>query len=479
MDYNLSKLYQKVYSSEKTAAKKTISQLYKEDVQVTFQPEGENPTTYKLPDPYARNLMKKIKVETSTGVDEPINKIFKNGGWGAKQDAPKTIFKNIVIGTDYEQSADLINYLADNKSKLLTLKDIAIGGVVNFIEAIVNKLPDNFKTEGLEDFIKQVHLNVVPAAATNVGLGEATFSFFGTAAKGTSGDLQWSGKEIEIKTNGSSNAGAVLGGDGFMNKITSRVQYTADYIPLKSSQLQLLLTSLNKVEDEFSRNGANTDKLFSDFKSQFKDSNLFSANKKLGNIISSINVKDFFTKPITSDFTFMSKPKSGAQTLYTSIVSRIKGDIAKANTKITNFPSQVSSLLPTGSDKERYAEVFSNLRTYENIGIDLKPQLLKFFEKYDPNSFDPKVNYKKFTNLVGTIAIIGYKNHLGFDYITAGNDKKFTIAFINCETPSIESIYNQVANIPGIEFNVDIDVYEGGAFRSQTVFAKSPRIILN
>jgi hypothetical protein len=92
--------------------------------------------------------------------------------------------------------------------------------------------------------------------------------------------------------------------------------------------------------------------------------------------------------------------------------------------------------------------------------------------------FDPKTNYQNFSRLVGSIAIISYQEHIGFNYITAGNDRTFNIAVINCESGNISDVYNQLLSIPEVQFDLDIDVYEGGAFKSQTVFAKSPRIIL-
>jgi len=52
------------------------------------------------------------------------------------------------------------------------------------------------------------------------------------------------------------------------------------------------------------------------------------------------------------------------------------------------------------------------------------------------------------------------------------------MAAINTKEPSIEKIYSQLEEVPEITFDVDIDAFEGGKFRSQTVFAKSPRIIL-
>lgn len=476
MDYNLKKLYNNVYV-ERPTQKKTLSQIYKEDVNVIFQPEDGEPTTYKLPDVYAKGLLKKIKVETGSGVDEPINKIFQLGGWGTEQDEPKNVLKNLIINTDYEQSADLINYIADNKSKLLTLGEVAVGSIINFVDVIINKLPREFRTSGLDDFIKKVHLSVSPGASTGVGLGEGTFSIFGTAVKGKSGDLKWDGKEVEIKTNGSSNAGAVLGGDGFMNKITGRLQYIGDYTPLSLSNLKALENDLTAAKQAYDSKSNVAKATFDKFKSTFKKNKLFQS-EKLNSLINGISMDDFFTKRIKTDFTITNKPSKNAPTPYLALVERIKNDIDKATKAGTNLPSQISSLLPDDSNIEQYVEVFSNLRTYENTSLNIKSLLTSFFKTHPPLDFNPRVNYKNFSNLVGSIAILCYKEHLGFDFITAGNDKKFTMVVINCQDKNLDSIYNQVSNIPEIEFDINIDVYEGGAFKSQTVFAKSPRIVL-
>lgn len=476
MDYNLQKLYQQLHSAKST--KKTITDVYKEDVNVIFKPEGSKPVSYKLPDIYARGLMKKIKVETGAGIDEPINKIFNQGGWGNKQDAPKTVFKNVIINSDYEQSADLVNYLADNKSKLLGLGELGIGVYVNFVDAIIKKLPQEFKTEGLDGFIKQVHLSVTPGASTNVGLGEGTFSIFGTASKGRSGDLQWDGKEVEIKTNGTVNAGAVLGGDGFMNKITARMQYIGDYEPLNLSNLKALENDLNAAKQAFDSKSNTSKAAFDKFKSTFNKNKLFQSDK-LNGLIKSISMEDFFTKPITSDFTFTNRPGKIARNAYSAIIERIKADSDKYKKAGTNLPSQISSLLPDDSNINQYVDVFDNLRTYENVSINLKSQLQSFFKTHSPVEYNPRVNYKNFSNLVGAIAILCYKDHLGFDFITAGNDKKFTMVVIDCQSKNLQAIYDQVSKIPELEFDLNIDVFESGAFKSQTVFAKSPRIVLN
>ena len=101
-----------------------------------------------------------------------------------------------------------------------------------------------------------------------------------------------------------------------------------------------------------------------------------------------------------------------------------------------------------------------------------------FFNSNNYQDFNPRVNYTKFQRLVGAIAIVSYQQKINFDLLTTGNDKKMTMAVIDCRNPSVSSIYNQLEAIPEIVFDLNIDVYEGGKFVSQTVIAKSPRIKL-
>ena len=112
------------------------------------------------------------------------------------------------------------------------------------------------------------------------------------------------------------------------------------------------------------------------------------------------------------------------------------------------------------------------------MGVYSEIQLENFFNGRDFSEFNPRENYKSFQRLVGAIAIIGYQEVVEFDYLTAGNDNDFTMVAIDCKDPNLEKIYSQLERVPEVKFDLDIDVFEGGKFRSQTVFAKSPRIIL-
>ena len=227
----------------------SLEQIYKkrvlnEDVEVSFKNEDGSVDTYKLEDTYAKILKRQIKVESSKEIDDSVNKIFSQSDWTGNQNIPKSVLKDITIKSPYDQGVDLLAYLAENKKELYSLADIRRGEVFSFLDGIVNKLPQEFKVEGLDDYIRQVHMTVVPKAATSVGLGEGTFTIFGTATKGDSGDLQWGGLEVEIKTNGKDNSGAILGGDGYLNKVTDRLEGVLDYENLKGGQIK-------KFRDQF------------------------------------------------------------------------------------------------------------------------------------------------------------------------------------------------------------------------------------
>ncbi len=53
------------------------------------------------------------------------------------------------------------------------------------------------------------------------------------------------------------------------------------------------------------------------------------------------------------------------------------------------------------------------------------------------------------------------------------------MAIFDMQNPSVSSTYAQLNDVPEVTFDLNIDVYEGGSFKSQTVIAKSPRIKLN
>ena len=60
--------------------------------------------------------------------------------------------------------------------------------------------------------------------------------------------MQWDGKEVEIKTNGPRNgSGAILGGDGYINKITDRLEAKSDYINLNVNTLNSYVKQLEEL----------------------------------------------------------------------------------------------------------------------------------------------------------------------------------------------------------------------------------------
>ena len=157
--------------------------------------------------------------------------------------------------------------------------------------------------------------------------------------------------------------------------------------------------------------------------------------------------------------------------------TRLVKEVEKAGALKTNLPSQISTFITDDLTSDDYVRIFSEFKTYTDArGLD--SQLKEFFNSNNYQDFNPRVNYTKFQRLVGAIAIVSYQQKINFDLLTTGNDKKMTMAVIDCRNPSVSSIYNQLEAIPEIVFDLNIDVYEGGKFVSQTVIAKSPRIIL-
>ena len=463
----------------------SLEQIYKkrvinEDVEVSFKNEDGSVDTYKLEDTYAKILKRQIKVESSKEIDDSINKIFSQSDWTGNQNIPKSVLKDITIKSPYDQGVDLLAYLAENKKELYCLADIRRGEVFSFLDGIVNKLPQEFKVEGLDDYIRQVHMTVVPKAATSVGLGEGTFTIFGTATKGNSGDLQWGGLEVEIKTNGKDNSGAILGGDGYLNKVTDRLEGVLDYENLKGGQIKKFRDQLEDIGRLYKQDKEGAEKLYIDFQNNAEPLLGMLRNKKIENALKSLNIDQLFSTQLNRDYTIkntQSPVPDASKSLYNMLGTRLVKEIEKAGALKTNLPSQISTFITDDLTSDDYVRIFSEFKTYTDArGLD--SQLKEFFNSNNYQDFNPRVNYTKFQRLVGAIAIISYQQKINFDLLTAGNDKKMTMAVIDCRNPSVSSIYNQLEAIPEIVFDLNIDVYEGGKFVSQTVIAKSPRIIL-
>jgi len=464
----------------------SLEQIYKkrvlnEDVEVSFKNEDGSVDTYKLEDTYAKILKRQIKVESSKEIDDSVNKIFSQSDWTGNQNIPKSVLKDITIKSPYDQGVDLLAYLAENKKELYSLADIRRGEVFSFLDGIVNKLPQEFKkVGGLDDYIRQVHMTVVPKAATSVGLGEGTFTIFGTATKGDSGDLQWGGLEVEIKTNGKDNSGAILGGDGYLNKVTDRLEGVLDYENLKGGQIKKFRDQFEDIGKLYKQDKEGAEKLYIDFQNNAEPLLGMLRNKKIESALKSLNIDQLFSTQLNRDFTIKNtqSPVPDASTsLYNMLGTRLVREVEKAVALKTNLPSQISTFITDDLTSDDYVRIFSEFKTYTDArGLD--SQLKEFFNSNNYQDFNPRVNYTKFQRLVGAIAIVSYQQKINFDLLTTGNDKKMTMAVIDCRNPSVNSIYNQLEAIPEIVFDLNIDVYEGGKFVSQTVIAKSPRIIL-
>lgn len=461
-------------------------QVLGEEVEVTITHSSGEKETFKLEDGYGKVVARQLRVNQSSSVDGDIDSIFEQGDWtGPKQSGAKGKFKEIIINSSYDQGVKLIDYLANNKGTLLGLSELPVGEVFDFRNAIISKLPQELRDADLGTFIKEVHLNVIPKAATGVGLGESTFSIFGTAQKGSSGDLQWDGKEVEIKTNGPSNgSGAILGGDGYINKITDRLESKSEYINLNVNTLNKYLDQLRDILQNYQNVGkeqaqAKYDEFINGV-GQLKD--LFK-NPSLNNLLGSITDVEQFMNTQLAKGSFKALGRSlpnpnPVDLLPNRLMVRINQGIKKSAGTSTNLPSQLASLLGADASVEDYVSVFSEMKTYADAS-DIKSGLTEFFNTYNYADFNPKTNYNNFQRLVGAIALVCYQEKIGYDYITTGNDDKMTMVVFNMSTPSIINIYKQLEAVPEVTFDLNIDVYEGGSFKSQTVIAKSPRIKLS
>ena len=463
-------------------------QILNEEVEVVITNADGKKETFTLDDSYGKVLSRQLRVNQNSGLEDNINSMFDQADWtGPKQGPPKNKYKEIVINSQYDEGVDLTKHLATKKDTLLKLADLPTGQIVPFAQAIASKLPKEFVNEDLNVFIQNVHLNVIPKAATGVGLGESTFSLFGTAQKGSSGDLQWDGSEVEIKTNGpNKGSGAILGGDGYINKITDRLEAKSDYVNLNANTTTRYKDELVELINTYKSQGKEqAQALYTQFvKGSDQLKNLLKNGKFNALLDNTKDVEQFMNTVLSSAGFQPLKNQTGSvgvnpdNLLPNRLLARLMSDIKKSSELGTNLPGQLASLLGADATVEDYVKVFSEMRTYSDVS-DITSQLNDFFKSNNFADFNPKSNYNNFQRLVGTIAVICYQEKLGFDYLTAGNDDKMTMVVFDTKNPTVTSIYSQLEDVPEVTFDLNIDVYEGGSFKSQTVIAKSPRIKLN
>ena len=465
-------------------------QILNEEVEVVFTTADGKKETFKLDDTYGKVVARQLRLSQDDGFDGNITSIFEQGDWvskGKDQKNAKNKYLEIVTKSQYNEGVALTNHLANNKETLLKLSDCPVGKVFNFAQAIASKLPKELVNEDLNVFIQNVHLNVIPKASTGVGLGESTFSIFGTAAKGTSGDLQWDGSEVEIKTNGpNKGSGAILGGDGNINKISDRLEAKSDYVNLNTNTYERYKDQLVELMNAYTTQGKEqAQALYNQFvKGSDQLKSLFK-NKNVTSILDNITDVEQFMNTVLSSSTFAPLKRQNGPVgvnpdnlLPNRLLARLMYDIKKSSELETNLPGQLASMLGADATVEDYVKVFSEMKTYADAS-DITDQLSTFFQSYNFADFNPKSNYNNFQRLVGAIAIICYQEKVGFDFITAGNDDNMTMAIFDTKNPSITNLYKQLEDVPEVTFDLNIDTYEGGSYRSQTVIAKSPRIRLN
>lgn len=463
-------------------------QILNEEVEVVITNADGKKETFMLDDSYGKVVARQLRVNSSGNLVEDIDSMFQQADWtGPKQGGAKNKYKEIVINSQYDEGVQLTDHLATKKDTLLKLSDCPVGKVFNFTQAITSKFPKEFVNEDLNVFIQNVHLNVIPKAATGVGLGESTFSLFGTAQKGSSGDLLWDGSQVEIKTNGpNKGSGAILGGDGHINKITDRLEAKSDYVNLNANTYERYKDELVELINTYTSQGKEqAQALYNQF---VKGSDQLKSLLKNGKITALLdNTKDVeqFMNTVLSSNSFQPLAKQNGSVgvnpdnlLPNRLLARLMYDIKKGSEQGTNLPGQLASLLGADATVDDYVKVFSEMKTYGDAS-DITDQLSTFFQSYNFADFNPKTNYNNFQRLAGAIALICYQEKTAFDYITAGNDDKMTMAIFDMQNPSITSVYKQLEDVPEVTFDLNIDVYEGGSFKSKTVIAKSPRIKLN
>ena len=153
----------RLYSESVSKRKFDIINSRFDEATVVVKYEDGTKVKFELEDAYAKAIQNRIHVETND-IDMYIRDVMVGGNWGMKKGTLQSMreFKEIVINTSYEKVVDLIAYLSKNKAKLLSLDQIYSNTVVNFVDVIIESLPDEFKTDrdNLYDFISQIHRSI-------------------------------------------------------------------------------------------------------------------------------------------------------------------------------------------------------------------------------------------------------------------------------------------------------------------------------
>ena len=193
-----------------------------------------------------------------------------------------------------------------------------------------------------------------------------------------------------------------------------------------------------------------------------------------------------------------SKYKAGAAPTLSNIIKDLKAENFTEDSEVKLYDLfkivESNSVINGYIKGAEFMQIPSAIKLKELVGnVELEHKALEafiqdklntigkeeFFNQYDYTKFSPRRNYDNFQRLVGAISLVCYQEKLGFDFITAGNDDKMTMAVFNMQSPSVVNVYKQLDQVPQVSFDLQIDVYERGSYKSQTVIAKSPRIKLN
>jgi hypothetical protein len=460
MDYNLTKLYEKVYDRKDYKPQPTLRDKYnivKENAQLTVSKNDEIIINEPITDDFVKKVKRDINVNKqfegreSGSFEAVVDGILQAKGWANGNSAYVADVLNPVMFIFKSYDLNITNETISKFKKLQVSPNTPFRTMLmsSGIKSWYNVLPEEFVNlfevaEDAKDAFEKLYNIKFLVNTVSVGKGELISTIISDAKKGDVGDLDFPGfGEYEIK-----GTGARLGGDGYTLQTSKKLE---EILSTKSADLgakslkvikQKVLTSISNVVGKlrWAAHGVKISKSIED----------------------TDNIEEI--KNITDSIVFDPDPakdqklkQSVIKTIETSYnkVSKIKGKNMSFSTSIATFFMKDNNL--------SYDDVISglvNTRNYKSVNIDDLVTGIKAI--VTPNNFESFLDPTS-TNirpLIAAIHLACYRNDKLFNGIVFTNDdiKRFHPVIFSGES----NLSNEIPKFfemfsKGFVFNMSID----------------------
>ena len=185
-----------------------------EDVQILgIQSGGEQEDLGSIPDDYYKRLKRLVLAKSEGGTEAMVKQLLRLSQWEEVAEID-TIVLDIFL--DYDIDVQVLNQIVEKKragtlgSFEAALSKKTEWSLESVLDRKITKLTDKWK-----ELFGRLTRNVSPKINNvSVGPGEISLTMFTNATKGTTGDLQVGGMEVEIK-----GAGGRLGSSDYTKEI--------------------------------------------------------------------------------------------------------------------------------------------------------------------------------------------------------------------------------------------------------------------